>query len=136
MLDTIKVFYCPAQIHPDFRFQTPTNPWPEEPAQRLGDEAEFKIWNDVFASYTRRLGLSYIHFDDVDPGTAIVADVNMFPSYARTNHNASGFNVLTSDGSAAWTSDPWFYQDNPAFEEFDFYDAVRHCLDGFERLDR
>ncbi len=133
--DDIKLFYCPSQTHDEFSFSTDVNPWPVEEPRRLHD-ATFKSWNDTFASYARRLGLTFIAFDDVPPSTAIVTDVAMFPAYTQTHHNNEGFNVLRTDGSVEFISDPWFHEDLPEFETYDFYDAVRHCLEGFERLDR
>jgi len=137
LFDDIKSFYCPTQTHPAFSFDTEINPWPPEFPERIPDEeVEFKFWNDVFSSYTRRLGLSFIKFDNVGPGMAITADVNMFPSYAKTHHDADGFNTAYSDGSVKYTRDPWFYEEKKEYEELDFYDTVRHCLEVFERLDR
>lgn len=137
LISDIRVFYCPTQTHDEFRFNTPVNPWPPQPEQRL-PEAQFKFWNDVFSSYARRLGLSFIRFDSVPPQTAIVADVNMFPEYARTNHGAVGFNYARADGSVAWRSDPWYYDPSVQLggEGLGFYDHVRRCLEAFERLDR
>ena len=135
-VDNVHTFYCPTQTHPEFRFNTPLNPWPPATERQLGDEAQFKIWNDVFASYTRRPGLSFIHFELVPPGTAIVNDVNMFPPYVRTNHNGLGFNVLATDGGVRFVRDGWFYEDNPDFQDLDVFGAVRHILDGYYRLDR
>lgn len=134
-IDGIKLFYCPSQTHPEFMYSTPVNPWPIEEPRRLED-ASFKFWNDTFASYGRRLGLSYIKFDLVPPGTAIVTDVAMFPEYTRTHHRDEGFNVLTTDGSVWFCTDPWFHEEKTEYEDYDFYDAVRHCLEVFERLDR
>jgi prepilin-type N-terminal cleavage/methylation domain-containing protein/prepilin-type processing-associated H-X9-DG protein len=138
MVDNIAAFYCPTQTHLEFSFDTELNPWPPEAPRRMDSVTEFKIWNDVFASYTRRLGLSFIRFDSIDPGTAIIADVNMLPEYMRTHHNGQGFNVAYVDGSVDWVNDRWFLDEAIAEQATSgsFYDVVRHCLEGFRRLDR
>ena len=136
LVSEIDVFGCPAQEHPEYTLGNPLNPWPPDPPRRLGEEATFKTWNDVFSAYNRRLGLSYESFDDLGSGTAIASDVNYFPVYARTHHRARGFNAVYADGSVDWITDPWFYDDDPSYEDFDIYDQVRHCLEVFERMDR
>jgi len=131
----INVFSCPAQTHPEFILGNPSNPWPPEAPRRLEDP-EFKIWNDVFSAYNRRLGLSHLNFNVLGSRTAVVADVNFFPRYTRTHHQGKGFNTLYADGSVEWITDPFFFEDDPAYEELGFYDTVRHCLEVFDRLDR
>lgn len=134
-VEDIDVFDCPSQTHAEFTLGNDRNPWPPQPPKRLPDDAEFKFWNDVFSSYNRRLGLSYMRFDALEPGTAIASDVNYFPNYTRTHHQGRGFNTIYADSSVQWVNDPWFFHDDPAYEDLGFYDTVRHCLEVFERLD-
>lgn len=134
MVEKIDIFDCPAQTHPEFSLGNASNPWPPETPKKLPD-AEFKFWNDVFSGYNRRLGLSFMKFDALDPGTAIASDVNYFPQYTRTHHEGRGFNTIYADSSVQWINDPWFFEDDPAYENLGFYDTVRHCLEVFERLD-
>ena len=131
-IEDIRLFYCPSQTHPDFQFDTHTNPWPIEDPEPI--EAEYKRWNHVFSSYGRRLGLSNIAFDIVPPQTAIISDVAMFPWYTRTHHQDAGFNVLTVDGAVEWNDDPWYHTYRPEYDDYNFYDAIRHCIDVFDRL--
>ncbi|NLF31339.1 MAG: type II secretion system protein, partial [Planctomycetes bacterium] len=131
-VEDIRLFFCPSQTHPDFRYDTPTNPWPIEDPHAI--EADFKRWNHVFSSYGRRLGLSNISFDTVEPRTAILSDVAMFPWYTATHHGDAGFNVLTADGGVHWNDDPWYHTHSEEYEEYSFFDAIRHCIDVFDRL--
>ena len=135
-VEDARLFYCPSQEHPEFTFSNPLNPWPAEEPRFLGEEASFKNWNDTFSSYARRLGLSYIRFDEVPGGTALAADVNMFPEYMDTHHGGEGFNVVSVNSDVRFITDPWYRADPAGREDFDFYDDVRHCLEVFERLDR
>jgi len=136
LLDSPQAFFCPTQTHPEFQFATPVNAWPPDPVGAPQTGLAFHLWNDVFSSYTRRLGLSWLHFDKVHPGTAITADVNMFPDYARTNHDGKGFNVTTADGAVSYVSDPWFTDESQVGAVGNFADAARRCLAAFRRLDR
>jgi len=133
-LTDIRVFYCPSQTHPELQYNTPLNPWPVHPPYPI--DGYYKRWNHVFASYGRRLGLSNIVFDFVEPTTAIVTDVAMFPFYTQSHHLDEGFNVLTVSGAVNWNSDPYYHQEREEFADYDHYDAIRHCIDVFERLDQ
>lgn len=139
MYDSPQVFYCPAQSHPVFQYDTDPNPWEFDPnGHTISNGDGFKLWSDVFTSYTRRLGLSKLQFDQLHPGVAIIADVNMQPVYVRTHHNAEGFNYATLDGAVTWTNDPWF-KDDASLEDTsgpDYADVARHALKVFRRLDR
>lgn len=131
----IDVFFCPSQTHPEFMKGTGMNPWPPAEGERLGDRAKFKIWNDTFSSYARRLGLSQIDFDQVLEGTAVFADVLMFPDYTQTHHQNLGFNYVTTDGAVRWNSDPWFLEDKPEYDDYSFEECIERTKMAFERLD-
>ncbi len=131
-VDDIRLFFCPSQTHPDFQYNTMTNPWPIRDPEPI--EADFKRWNHVFSSYGRRLGLSNINLDFVAPQTALVSDVAMFPWYTATHHDDVGFNVLKADGGVEWNDDRWYHTHFEEYDDYDFFDAIRHCIDVFDRL--
>ena len=135
-MDTVKVFFCPSMTHDDYNYSTPTNPWPREEPRHLGDEAQWKFWNDVFSSYGRRLGLSHEPFEDIDSGTAISSDVIMFPGLVNVHHGTlHGINVMYQDGGVQWIDEvtDYFAAD---YNDYDWYGQIKQYFDLFHEFDR
>jgi len=108
-----KVFWCPAQDHPDFAFDQPNNPWPPEKAASLGFSTRTSYNTRPVVDWANNSTTTYsASHKDGDPpipmprlsklkNLAIFSDLCSMP-YMITNGHKKGANVLYSNGGAHW----------------------------------
>jgi prepilin-type N-terminal cleavage/methylation domain-containing protein len=99
-LQDIKACYCPSQRNDDYRFQSPTNPWPPRLETKFRPDRPWVV-NHTKASFARRAELSYVPWDRVPHRSFVLSDV-LFdgsddPAVIRTGHG-TGINASFRDG--------------------------------------
>jgi prepilin-type N-terminal cleavage/methylation domain-containing protein/prepilin-type processing-associated H-X9-DG protein len=88
LLSVPSIAFCPAEVDPNFLYNTPNNPWP------LGSAT----YPDSYVGYGTRPNINWESCPTVPPHTAILADT--FPAWgALATRHGDGVNVCYSDGS-------------------------------------
>ncbi len=72
-LPDIKACFCPSQRNDDYRFQTPTNPWPPRFETKFRPDMPWVV-NHTKASFARRAEMSYIPWDRVPHRRFVLSD--------------------------------------------------------------
>lgn len=92
-----RVFFCPSIRDPDLSFSTPLNPWPPSLATMWRPDRPWQV-NHTDSAYERRIGLTGVPWDRIQPQTAIAHDIAP-PNVERIAHK-TGANVAYRDGHA------------------------------------
>ncbi len=95
-LPEIKACYCPSQRDDDYRYQTPTNPWPPRFETKFRPDMPWVV-NHTKASFARRAELSYITWDRVPHRSFVLSDIILDPDLIREAH-VEGVNASFRDG--------------------------------------
>ncbi len=95
-LREIRTCFCPSQKDDDYRYQSPTNPWPPRPETKFRPDRPWVV-NHTKASFGRRAEFSYIPWDRVPHRRFVLSDLVLDPDIIRQTHR-DGLNVCFRDG--------------------------------------
>lgn len=100
-----RVFFCPSIKDPDLAFSTPLNPWPPSLATMWRPDRPWQV-NHTDAAYERRVALTGVPWDRIQPETAIAHDIAA-PNVEHIAHKSGG-NVAYRDGHAEFIQSDLF----------------------------
>lgn len=96
LIKSAQVFWCPAQSHPDFAYNTATNPWPPGQSGFITRTSYGTRPTDLGANLNKSMPkLAKMK------NLAIFSDLVSLPYLVQTGHK-TGANVLYANGSAVW----------------------------------
>ena len=99
----ILAYYCPSQKDDEYRFRTPTNPWPPSLETKFRPDYPWMV-NHTRASFARRTELTWLGWDQLPLRKFVLSDICLQPDNVRQTHR-TGINATWRDGHVRFVRD-------------------------------